>query len=167
MSPGRVEAVLLGPRAEAEPVRVRTARAVPGRGLEGDRYFAGAGTWSNWRGITAGQDLTLIEAEALEAAARHLGREVTAEMGRRNVVVSGVSLDDLVGRSFRVGEVECHGDRPCDPCRHLERLGGPGLLRALTGRGGLRADVLSEGAIEVGAAVTPFDEGVPGGARDV
>ncbi len=156
MSAGRVEAILVTPSGGADLVRVPTARAVPGRGLEGDRYFEGVGTWTNWRGITAGQDLTLIEAEALEAAASALGREVTAEMGRRNVVVSGVSLDELVGRRFRVGEVECRGDRPCDPCRHLERIGVPGLLAALTGRGGLRADVLSEGVVRVGGTVAPI-----------
>ena len=151
---GRIEAILIGSTATEEPRSVASAVAVAGRGLAGDRYHDGVGTWTDWRGITAGQALTLVEAEALEAAAEELGLEVTGAMARRNVVTRGVSLDALVGQRFRIGEVDCAGDRPCDPCRHLERLTAPGLLGALSGRGGLRADLLGSGTIRVGDAVS-------------
>jgi MOSC domain-containing protein YiiM len=68
-------------------------------------------------------------------------------------VVSGVALDALLGRRFRVGEVECLGQRRCEPCAHLQRLTRPGVLRALVHRGGLRADVVRGGEIRVGDAV--------------
>jgi MOSC domain-containing protein YiiM len=72
---------------------------------------------------------------------------------RRNLVVRGIALDDLIGRRFRVGEVECVGQRRCEPCSHLERMTRPGVLRSLVHRGGLRADVLSDGEIRVGDRV--------------
>ncbi|MEA2357050.1 MAG: hypothetical protein QOI62_310 [Solirubrobacteraceae bacterium] len=146
---GRVEAIALG-GATASPLRlVASATAVAGRGLEGDRYHAGAGTFSDGGG--PGHDLTLVEAEVLE----EIGVEAAA--ARRNVVVSGVALDALLGRRFRVGEVECLGQRRCEPCAHLQRLTRPGVLRALVHRGGLRADVLRGGEIRVGDAVAVLD----------
>lgn len=69
----------------------------------------------------------------------------------------GIDLNALVGRRFRVGEVECFGQRLCEPRAHLERLtariGKPGVLRAPIHRGGLRADVLNDGEIRVGSAI--------------
>ncbi|HEV3001952.1 MAG TPA: MOSC domain-containing protein, partial [Solirubrobacteraceae bacterium] len=62
-------------------------------------------------------------------------------------------LDALIGRRFRVGEVECVGRRRCEPCAHLQRLTRPGVLRSLVHRGGLRADVVGGGVLRVGDAV--------------
>jgi MOSC domain-containing protein YiiM len=152
---GSVEAIMVAPKAEAELVAVQVARAEAGRGLEGDRYFEGRGTFSNAHG--RGHDLTLIEAEVLDALSLPGGRLSPAE-ARRNVVTRGIDLNALVGRPFRVGEVECFGQRLCEPCAHLERLtaaaGKPGTLRALIHRGGLRADVLTGGEIRVDQPVT-------------
>lgn len=153
MPAGRVEAIFLAASARAEPSSVPAARAVPGRGLEGDRYFLGAGTFTNWQGRREGEALTLIEAEVLEAMRNEQEIDIGAGASRRNVVTRGVALNDLVGKRFRVGQVECYGDRPCDPCRHLERLTEDGVLRALADRGGLRADILHEGRIAVGDAL--------------
>jgi MOSC domain-containing protein YiiM len=151
---GRVEAIVLAARAEATMTRVDHASARAGRGLQGDRYFEGQGTFSNAHG--RGHDLTLIAAEVLDALALPGGR-LAPEDARRNVVTRGIDLDALVGRRFRVGEVECFGQRRCEPCAHLERLTGevgkPGVLRALIHKGGLRADVLSDGEIRVGSVV--------------
>jgi hypothetical protein len=143
---GRVEALAIAPAAEAPVVLVDTADARAGRGLDGDRYAAGRGTFSNphARGI----DLTLIEAEVLDDLA------LSPEDARRNVVTRGVDLDALVGRRFHVGDVELLGQRLCEPCAHLERL-TPGTLRPLVHRGGLRADIVSGGVIRVGDPVGP------------
>jgi len=148
---GKVEAVVIADRAEGAMVRVQCATARAGRGLEGDRYFDQRGTWSNrYRG---GHDLTLIEAEVLDALTLPGGR-LSAEEARRNLVTSGIALNALVGKRFRVGAVECLGQRLCEPCAHLERLAGkPGTLRGLIHKGGLRADVLSDGEIRVGSEI--------------
>ncbi len=149
-SVGTVELIAVAAEAEGPMRSVSTAGAVEGRGLLGDRYERGAGTFSNPRG--RGYDLTLVEAEALEELSAK-GVELAPIEARRNLVVRGIALDDLIGRRFRVGEVECFGQRRCEPCAHLERLTRPGVLRGLVHRGGLRADVLVGGKIAVGDAV--------------
>jgi len=146
---GTVEAVMISPEATAPLRKVAEARAVPGRGLEGDRYWDGRGTFAGRRGF----DLTLIEAEALEALAADGNVELAWEEARRNLVTRGIDLNSLVGRSFRVGEVECVGRRLAEPCAHLERLSRPGVIRGLVHRAGLRADILTDGVIRPGDAV--------------
>ena len=145
--PGTVTSIVLAPDAGAPAVEVARARAVAGRGLEGDRYAAGRGTFS--RGTGYGRDITLIEEELLAASIVN-GAPVTPVQARRNVAVRGMVLDGLIGERFRIGDVECVGRRRCEPCAHLQRLGPPGVLRALVHRGGLRADVVTDGEIAVG-----------------
>jgi hypothetical protein len=149
-SVGTVELIALAAEAEAPMRAVSAAEAVEGCGLLGDRYERGAGTFSDPRG--RGYDLTLVEAEALEELSSK-GVELAPIEARRNLVVRGIALDELIGRRFRVGEVECFGQRRCEPCSHLERLTQPGVLRGLVHRGGLRADVLSSGQIRPGDRV--------------
>jgi hypothetical protein len=149
-SVGTVELIALAAEAEGPMREVSSAEAVEGRGLLGDRYERGAGTFSNPRG--RGYDLTLVEAEALEELSAK-GVELAPIEARRNLIVRGIALDDLIGRRFRVGEVECLGQRRCEPCAHLERLTRPGVLRGLVHRGGLRADVLSGSEIRIGDRV--------------
>src|SRR5687767_15965112 len=149
-SVGVIELIALAAEAEGPMRAVSSAEAVEGRGLLGDRYERQAGTFSNPKG--GGYDLTLVEAEALEELSSK-GVELSPIEARRNIVVRGIALDDLIGRRFRVGEVECYGQRRCEPCSHLERLTRPGVLRGLVHRGGLRADVLSVGTIRTGDSV--------------
>jgi MOSC domain len=149
---GSVESIHIAAEAEGATRPVDQVRAVAGQGLEGDRYFMGEGTFFEER--KPGQDITLIEAEAIEALAREDGIELDRGETRRNVVTRGIGLNDLVGRRFAVGEVECVGQRLCDPCTHLERLTKPGVLKGLARRGGLRADVVAGGRIAVGDPVS-------------
>jgi hypothetical protein len=149
-SVGTVELIALAAEAEGPMRAVSEAEAVEGRGLLGDRYERGAGTFSDPRG--GGYDLTVVEAEALEELSSK-GVDLAPIEARRNLVVRGIELDDLIGRRFRVGEVECFGQRRCEPCSHLQRLTQPGVLRGLVHRGGLRADVLSDGMIRTGDSI--------------
>ena len=131
---------------------VSQVHAVPGKGLEQDRYFNQAGTYSNEPGL--GRDVTLIEIEAIEALKRDYGIELSPKDSRRNIVTRGVALSHLVGREFRVGEVTLRGIRLCEPCSHLERLSIRGAQRGLIHRGGLRAEILTEGTIRPGDLVS-------------
>lgn len=141
---GTVEAIVVAPAAEA-PTRLVESAVVAAKGLDGDRYAAEAGTFSVPG--TSGRHVTLVEAEALEAAG------IGFAAARRNVVTRGVDLDALIGREFALGSARLVGRRRCEPCAHLERLEGPGLLRPLVHRGGLRADVVEPGSVAVGDAV--------------
>jgi MOSC domain-containing protein YiiM len=64
-----------------------------------------------------------------------------------------VRLNDLIGKRFRVGKVECYGVELCEPCSHLERLIRPGIMRELVHRAGINADILTDGTISVGDEV--------------
>ena len=151
---GTVVEINISPQHEVLPEPVQRARAVSGRGLEGDRnFFAGEGTQPE-----RDRELTLIAMEALDGLATEHGIEITAAESRRNVATRGIDLNRLEGRRFRVGEVECEGIELCEPCNHLQNLTQPGVLRGLVHRGGLRAAILTDGEIAVGDAVA----GLPG-----
>jgi MOSC domain-containing protein YiiM len=136
---------------------VKQAKALAGRGLDGDRYAAKAGTFTPGNPTIRGYDLTLVEAEVLDGLTLPDGSRLERTGARRNIVTRGVDLNALVGRRFRIGDVECLGQRLCEPCAHLERLTTKGTLRALIHRGGLRADVLTDGVIAIGALIETLD----------
>jgi MOSC domain-containing protein YiiM len=160
---GQVVSLHIGREAGAPLVVVPQVHAVPGRGLEGDRYFLGRGHYSA-RPSFGGRDVTLIEMETIEAlehgvvsaAGDRLGIKVSAAETRRNIATAGVPLNHLVGATFWVGAVQMRGTRLCEPCQYLEDLTGrPRLMSGLLHRGGLRAQILSEGVIRVGDSVRP------------
>jgi MOSC domain-containing protein YiiM len=126
-----------------EPVPSVRARA--GMGLEGDRHFHADG------GADPGEALTLVEEEVVDEVGLPAGGT------RRQVTVRGVRLNELIGRRFRVGSVDCYGVEICEPCLTLEKRTRPGLIRDLVHRGGINADILSDGTIAVGDEVTPLD----------
>ncbi|MBV8065153.1 MAG: hypothetical protein JOY73_06500 [Actinobacteria bacterium] len=136
-----IEAIHVGPD-EAGPLRaVDSVRAVAGKGLEGDRHF-------RERGAKPGQALTLVAAENVEDVGLGTGET------RRQLTVRGVDLNALVGKTFRVGEVECYGVELCEPCTHLQSMTRPGIIKDLVHRAGINADILSDGVIRVGDHVT-------------
>ena len=131
------------------PRSVGRVRAIPGSGLEGDRNFYGDGA----KRPKGDCELTLIAIEALDQLAAEHDIVLTAAESRRNLATSGIDLNRLDGKRFRVGDVECEAIELCEPCRRLERLTQPGVIRGLVHRGGLRATILTEGEIAVGDAV--------------
>ena len=151
---GTVEGLAVAPAAEADMQLLEVASARAGRGLDGDRYAAGAGTFSPRADRRPGYDLTLIAAEVLDELTA-AGHTVDFAATRRNVLTRGIDVNALVGRTFRIGDVLCEGRRLCEPCVHLDRLSGPGLLRPLIHQGGLRADILTDGEIRLGAPIEP------------
>jgi MOSC domain-containing protein YiiM len=154
-APGVVQAIHIAAAAGLPGRAVDAVRAIAGVGLEGDRYAYGRGHYQDNR---VSRDLTLVEAEVIEALARESGIELAVGETRRNVTTRGIRLNDLVGCRFWVGGVLCRGTRLCEPCQYLEDLTGKPLLRPLVHRGGLRADILSGGVIRQGDCVRPASE---------
>lgn len=143
---GHVQGIWLAASA-GEPARgVPAAHAVPGRGLQGDRHVSGRGTFPSG---PPGSALTLIDAEVCASFDPPLG----PDEHRRNLVVGGIELNRLVGHQFTIGAVRCRGARLCEPCTVVQRYAGRPILRDLVHRGGLRADILSDGEIAVGDPV--------------
>jgi MOSC domain-containing protein YiiM len=122
-----------------------------GRGLVGDRYHAGAGTFSARLAGKPDAELTLIEAEAIERFNQETGLSLKAADFRRNIVTRGVGLNGLVGTEFRVGGALLRGLRLCEPCAHLARVANPRVLPGMVHSAGLRAQIL------VGAVIRPGD----------
>lgn len=154
---GTVAAIALAERATGDMRAVAEATAITNRGLDGDRYANKVGTFTPPSDTARGYDLTLIEAEALDSLTLPDGGKIAYADARRNIVTHGIDLNALVGRRFRVGDVECIGQRLCEPCSHLERLTTKGALRGLIHRGGIRADVLSDGQIATGSLIETID----------
>jgi MOSC domain-containing protein YiiM len=148
---GIVQAIWIGPQRGGPLVPVMSVRAVPGLGLEGDRYFLGRGSLSRWP--SAARAVSLIESEALDAVLRDHGIDLRHGRSRRNIETRGVGLAGLKGKRCRIGTAFFRGVLACQSCAYLERLTSAGAFSALKGRGGLRAEVLEEGVLTVGDAV--------------
>ena len=147
---GTLESIYIADTAKAPMRAIEQALAIPGVGLEGDRYALKLGTFFKPQPEF---ELTLIESEAVEAMAREYRITIAVGDARRNLVTRDVPLNHLVGREFQIGRVKVRGIRLCEPCGHLEAIVGQQVIKGLRHRGGLRAQILSEGTIRVGDAV--------------
>ena len=148
---GTVESIHIVSTAQGLPQSVPQATAVPGAGLEGDRYALKLGTFYK---PAPDHELTLIEAEAIEALRRDYQVEFASGDARRNVVTRNVPLNHLVGKEFAIGDVRIRGIRLCEPCDHLQKVTGKSVIKGLLHRGGLRAQILTQGTISVGDKIT-------------
>jgi MOSC domain-containing protein YiiM len=152
---GVVETIHVTDAAGAPMRRVGEIRAVAGVGLEGDRYAMAVGHYSANTGVD--RQITLIEAEEIEALVARVGIALEPGATRRNVTTRGIRLNDLVGRRFRIGPVVCEGTRLCEPCQYLSDLLGEPVLEPLVHRAGLRARILEGGRIATGDEVVALD----------
>jgi MOSC domain-containing protein YiiM len=149
MSQPRVEGIQLH-RGRHEPMAiVEEATAEAGMGLVGDERVYGL--------RAPGTHITFVSADDVDAMVAETGISLDPLETRRNVVTRGAALNELIGRRFRVGEAVCLGVKPCTPCNHLESITRPGVRIGLSGRGGLRADIVEGGTIRVGDAITILD----------
>lgn len=169
MDGGVLTGIWLTAEAAAPMRRVPSARLVAGRGLAGDRYALGGGTWAQYPDLE--KQLTLIDAADVAAVATEVGVPLTPGDTRRNLVTTGIELPSLVGRWFAVGDALLFGMKRCPPCTHLERLTGARLVKAMVHRGGINAAVFAGAPIAEGAVLRPVSEeeaarrGAPTGAQ--
>ena len=147
---GRVERIVIAPAAGADTVEPPSVEAIAGRGLAGDRYLLPEA------GGNAKGNITLIERDSF-AHLTGIGIEVDESELRRNLVVTGIDLNSLLGREFAIGEVRCRASELCEPCSYIEKRTAPGVLKALIERGGIRAEILGSGTISIGDRVVALD----------
>lgn len=145
---GELVAIFIGSNFGGQMDEKSEVKAVPGKGLEGDRYFISAENHSQKHDPS--REVTLIEIEAINAIKREHNIDIGLGDSRRNLVTSGVPLNHLVDQDFKVGEVRLRGVRLCEPCSHLADLTHKEILPALIHRGGLRAQIISGGTLKVG-----------------
>lgn len=143
---GKIQSIHIASAAKAPIQALTRVLAIPSVGLEGDRYAQQQGTFYK---PEPDFELTLIEAEAIDAIRRDYKIELDPGDARRNLVTSGVALNHLVGRDFQIGGVKIRGIRLCEPCSHLQALVSLPVIKGLRHRGGLRAQILTKGIISV------------------
>ena len=158
---GRLLHIHIAERASLAMQELDEAMLIAGRGIEGDRYFNGTGTYSP---KPDAREVTLIEMEVLDAAARgdppSPGKVVNLAPAdhRRNLTTLGVPVNHLVGKRFAVGETVLRGGRLNFPCKYLERLLGQPVYVALLNRSGLNCRIEVGGTIRKGDTITPLDD---------
>jgi MOSC domain-containing protein YiiM len=150
MPTGKVVGIYISPERGRPTMSVEQIYVMPGKGIRGDRYFRQ--TEKGEIHSKSGQEITLIEMEAIESLVSE-GIQVTPSETRRNIITVGVPLNDLVGWSFMVGDVQLKGVRLCEPCNYLANLTDPRILPALAHRGGLRAEIITEGSIHLNDSI--------------
>lgn len=161
---GRLLHIHIAPAASYEMEELEEATLVAGKGIVGDRYYLGTGTYSPKPDI---REVTLIEHEALAAIERNdppmqdAPITITPEQHRRNLTVEGIPLNHLVGKRFRVGECILVGGRLNFPCRYLEELLEQPVFLPLYNRSGLNCRIEQGGVIRQGDICEPLDEGEP------
>ncbi len=148
MKLGTVLSIQIAPAANAQLQNLEQVQVVEGLGLEGDRYYNRAGTYSDKHDES--REATFIESEALDALRDDYRVELNGADSRRNFTTRGVALNHLVGRQFKIGEAVFRGIRLCEPCTHLEELSGKSVRKGLIHRGGLRAQIVKSGLVCVG-----------------
>lgn len=149
-APGRLDWIGLRPARREAVVVVPEVRAIEDRGLDGDRATRAGSR----------RQVTLVQAEHLEAIGRFLGRDAVSPKDlRRNLVVSSINLAALRTSTFRIGEVLFAGTGHCHPCSRMEETFGHGGYNAVRGMGGITARVLEGGTLRVGDSVVLLQAG--------
>jgi MOSC domain-containing protein YiiM len=149
-----ISSIWIATTAGAELQSLSRAKVAQARGIVGDRYHTGDGSFSRWPG--AGRAITFIAHESIVAVREEHGIDIDGGRSRRNVITEGIDLEELIGRQFRIGTATFKGSRSCQPCRYLERFLEPGAFQAMKSHGGIRAEVEKSGSINVGDTIHPF-----------
>ncbi|MAQ53280.1 MAG: MOSC domain-containing protein [Chloroflexi bacterium] len=150
---GSVVALFIVDRREAPMKKVEQLNAIAGKGLEGDRYLLGTGTYS--KKPEPGRQVTLIKSETLKSLKDEFDITVKPEESRRNILTQDIEINDLIGTEFCVGPVRPRAHRITQPCLYLENLlEQPGLYKELWDNGGISCEILSDGVIKEGDTIT-------------
>ncbi len=149
MMQGRIHAIYISAFANGPLTLLRQAHLEAGRGIVGDRYYNGNGTFSELLADKPLKDLTLIEKEAVDAFNRQQGLALSYAGFRRNIITRDIRLNELVDRAFYLGNVRLRGIMLCEPCPHLASVLHEKVMPEMLGKSGLRAQILSSDRISI------------------
>ena len=147
---GKVVSIVTTAEAGAPLQSVPEAHLESRKGLVGDRYYRRSGTFSEKLKDGADWEVTLIESEEIQRFNDSQGLSLPQGSFRRNIITSGVRLNDLVGHRFRVGSAVLEGVRLCEPCAHLGKQIGLAVVKGMAHRAGLRARIVTGSIIRPG-----------------
>jgi len=116
---------------------------VKGSGIPGDRFFN--------RKLDYDGQITLFSQEVYQELIRILKPgNPSPGLFRRNILVEGIPLNQLIGQEFKLNGIILFGSGHCTPCKWMDFAFGPGALKFLQGRGGLRCRILQDGRLSTG-----------------
>lgn len=146
---GTVVAIFISPVAQGPMLQAQKVKALAGKGLEGDRYCEGGGSYQ--KGKIGNRQVTLMNSHFFPGS----GFEYCDS--RRNIITKDVELMYLIGREFTIGNVRMRGVKYCEPCDVPTALAKKNLsfAEAFSDRGGLIAEILTDGEIEEGSSIVP------------
>ena len=150
---GSIHSLYYCRKAGSEMILAESLSCVVGKGIEGDRYFLGTGTFSQALAGTPDYQVTLIESEEIDCFNRENRLNLTYGSFRRNVVTQGIKLNPLVGKQFSIGGVVLEAIRYCEPCGYLAKVLMPEVLPQMVGRCGLRAKIMTGGVVSLGQSI--------------
>ncbi len=145
-----IKSIFVAESAESKMISKLSADLIAGQGVVGDRYFKGNGTFSEKLAGLPDVELTLIESEEIDNFNSKFDYQFGHGEFRRNIVTTGVRLNDLEGKEFSIGGVLLKGIRLCEPCAHLSNILTKDIMPELVHRTGLRAQILKGGTIQIG-----------------
>jgi len=151
MTQGQVISIYIAHNRGEQTISVDQVHAIPGMGIEGDRYFNKHDAHDT--NSKPGREITLIEIEAIVSMQNEDRIQISPDQTRRNIVTRGITLNNLVGRIFFIGNIQLRGIRLCEPCQSLANRTDPHLLSSMVHRGGLRAEILTEGIIHINDSI--------------
>lgn len=141
-----------GPTSRGSIKIVDTIEITENKGIVGDRY----------RGTSRNRQVTIIQAEHIEAVAKMLHKDgIDPALLRRNIVISGINLLAFHDSTFQIGEVVLKGTGYCHPCSRMEENLGLGAYNAMRGHGGITCMVMKGGTIKIGDEVSPVQNFIP------
>jgi len=150
---GKIEEILVCEKAGQALFNLREAALIQGKGIEGDRYFLKAGTFSEALEKSGDFEITMIEREEVNSFNNETCLAYEASAFRRNLVTSGIRLNELVGKEFTVGDARLYGVRLCEPCGYLAGLLGETVMDHMVHKAGLRAVIRKSGRVAVGVSI--------------
>lgn len=150
--PGHIIGIYTARKGEKPQAR-NLVEVVAGKGILGDRYFTGEGTFSKMLAGNRKSEITFISSEEIDHFNHAQGSSLDHGDLRRNVVTKDIDLNELVGKRFSIAGVQFEGIETCEPCAHLAKTVHHAVLPAMINRAGLRAAVLTSGTIAVGSEI--------------
>lgn len=150
---GKIYRMYIAESAGSKMEEVSSVNLVAGKGIEGDRYFNGKGTFSEKLEGQPFVELSLIEKEEIDWFNGEFNQSHEYSDLRRSIVTENIRLNELVDKEFYVGSIKVKGIRLCEPCPHLAGTVNTLVLPHMVGKSGLRAQILETGIVSVGEKV--------------
>ena len=126
---------------------IDTVEAIKGKGLVNNRHFK--------ENNEKKSQITLIEIENINYYNKISKTLIASINFRRNIITSGIKLNELLYKEFYIGKVRVKAHDLCRPCKYLqELLKQNNIIKEFLHKGGLRCEILTSGKICIGDKIT-------------